>query len=222
MWLCECQCKNKTKRVLRACYLKNGHAKSCGCIENHNPHALNLIGYRFGKLVVINRYWGNEIPNSGQCSVWLCKCDCGGTKIARCTDLLSGKVQSCGCLRSVAEEELNGFLQLHQIIFQPQYRIGCTDINELPFDFAIFDDYFDLKFLIELNGFYHYGETKRKNAGEKLLYTQYHDYIKQTFCSDHNIDLLTIPYWRFNEKENIVTEKLKWYGIYKRPVIDYY
>jgi hypothetical protein len=30
--------------------------------------------------------------------MWSCKCDCGNETISRCSDLISGKIKSCGCL----------------------------------------------------------------------------------------------------------------------------
>lgn len=55
----------------------------------------NLIGKRFGKLLVLERAENNKY-NSAQ---WLCKCDCGKiTKTTTC-QLTSGKTKSCGCLK---------------------------------------------------------------------------------------------------------------------------
>lgn len=38
MWLCECDCKNHTKKLIRASYLVSGHTKSCGCQKNIKPN----------------------------------------------------------------------------------------------------------------------------------------------------------------------------------------
>ena len=55
----------------------------------------NLIGQRFGKLVVIE-YAGKN--NSGR-TTWLCRCDCDGkTKIINGNSMVQGWVNSCGCL----------------------------------------------------------------------------------------------------------------------------
>lgn len=43
-WLCECDCENKTKRVVVGAQLKNGSCKSCGCTIN--KAAVDLIGKR--------------------------------------------------------------------------------------------------------------------------------------------------------------------------------
>lgn len=58
--------------------------------------ASELIGKRFGSLTVVSRY---ENTTGGKCR-WVCVCDCGTLKAKPVTtsDLLSGKVRSCGCL----------------------------------------------------------------------------------------------------------------------------
>lgn len=54
-----------------------------------------MTGQRFGRLVVENR---SERTDSTRSTFWKCRCDCGGTKIARGTSLRAGTVNSCGCL----------------------------------------------------------------------------------------------------------------------------
>lgn len=59
----------------------------------------NLIGQRFGKLVVIDRAEDIEREWNGKHIsrvAWLCKCDCGRTKIADQGSLLSGRTKTCG------------------------------------------------------------------------------------------------------------------------------
>jgi hypothetical protein len=59
----------------------------------------NLIGQRFGKLVVIDRADDIERERNGKHIsrvTWLCKCDCGRTKIADQGSLLSGRTKTCG------------------------------------------------------------------------------------------------------------------------------
>lgn len=55
----------------------------------------NLVGQRFGRLTVIERYPSSK--NSYR-TRWLCKCDCGNSKIARVDTLQNGGCKSCGCL----------------------------------------------------------------------------------------------------------------------------
>ena len=53
----------------------------------------NLLGQRFGKLVVI-KYAGKE--KRGR-SLWLCQCDCGNQKVIPARHLLHNDAKSCGC-----------------------------------------------------------------------------------------------------------------------------
>ncbi len=57
------------------------------------PKPLDLVGKRFGMLTVKERIscYGN--------SKWLCECDCGNLYEAYATNLKSGKIYSCGCVK---------------------------------------------------------------------------------------------------------------------------
>ena len=52
----------------------------------------NLVGWRFGRLTIIDRV---ENPENRQ-SKWLCRCDCGNTCEVFGTNLKSGSKVSCG------------------------------------------------------------------------------------------------------------------------------
>ena len=56
---------------------------------------IDLVGQRFGKLLVLERA-ENSIKGEAQ---WLCKCDCGNECIITSGNLRYGHTQSCGCLR---------------------------------------------------------------------------------------------------------------------------
>lgn len=58
----------------------------------------NLVGQKFGKLLVLN-YYSKDKNNK---VLWNCVCDCGNTTIVRTNDLKSNKVKSCGCYRDCA------------------------------------------------------------------------------------------------------------------------
>lgn len=55
--------------------------------------AKNLVGNRYGRLLVIAR-----AENKGKEPAWLCRCDCGNEKIIYGLSLKSGQTKSCGCL----------------------------------------------------------------------------------------------------------------------------
>ncbi len=66
---------------------------------------LELLGAMFGRLTVLKL---DNIDNSGR-TMWLCRCDCGESRIVRGSRLKSGHSRSCGCLsREVAAEILRG------------------------------------------------------------------------------------------------------------------
>ena len=66
--------------------------------------AADLIGQRFGKLTVVERFG----PNKSRAILWTCKCDCGGSTRAITSDLRRGKVRSCGCSHYKDRQTLNG------------------------------------------------------------------------------------------------------------------
>jgi len=53
----------------------------------------DLSGQKFNKLTVIS------FSHSNNESFWLCKCDCGNSKIIKSSHLKSGHTKSCGCIR---------------------------------------------------------------------------------------------------------------------------
>lgn len=84
-WNCLCDCGNTI--ILETSQLIKNNNTSCGC-KRKKPG--NIIGQKFGKLTVIEKLG----------SKWICKCLCGNITKTPVTAhaLLSGKVQSCGCL----------------------------------------------------------------------------------------------------------------------------
>lgn len=60
-------------------------------------HAKDLVGQRFGRLVVIRRNGSTRLKQR-QYAVWECLCDCGKIKSVSSYYLTHGKTRSCGCL----------------------------------------------------------------------------------------------------------------------------
>ena len=53
---------------------------------------IEMRGKRFGRFEVLYRVSAQpKIP------AWMCRCDCGTTKVVRGCDLRQGKIKSCGC-----------------------------------------------------------------------------------------------------------------------------
>lgn len=210
-WNCRCEC-GKTIVVSSRALLRKERT-SCGC--KRKELRKNLVGKRFGKLLVIRRD-DNYIAPSGQELVrYKCKCDCGSEVSILATSLQQGLTQSCGCLRSTGEMVIKQFLLENNINFQTEYKIQeCKDKKPLPFDFCIFDNSNNIKFLIEVQGKQHYQPCFHNDPikGQQALeLQQQHDLIKQTYCLKNNIDLLIIPYYELNNFKKIILERLNKY-----------
>ncbi len=64
-----------------------------------------MIGLKFGKLTVIERRGKSKHGHA----LWLCNCECGGSKIVKSVNLRKGITRSCGCLKSgVVKENVIG------------------------------------------------------------------------------------------------------------------
>ena len=87
-WDCLCDCG--VKCTVRASSLPI--AKSCGCLRGGKND--DLIGCRFGKLVVVER-----ISILLRRDAWKATCDCGNETLALSYNLKSGHTRSCGCMR---------------------------------------------------------------------------------------------------------------------------
>ena len=94
-WKCLCDCGNITHVVRYK--LENGIIRSCGCYQKEDLGARrrkNLLGKRFGKLVVVRE----EVERKNGHIVWKCTCDCGNDTFVESAKLQSGHTRSCGCL----------------------------------------------------------------------------------------------------------------------------
>ena len=92
VWECLCDCGRTT--FVKANALKSGNTKSCGCLQKERI-SRDLTGQRFGRLIAIR----TTDRRQGSSVVWECLCDCGKTVFFSVARLVSGKAESCGCLR---------------------------------------------------------------------------------------------------------------------------
>lgn len=87
------------------------------------PKKLNLIGQRFGRLVVID-----FAPNKNNKTQWKCQCDCGNEYIGFTDSLRQGKLRSCGCLRTETAHK-NGLAQLVDLTGQRFGKLTVIKYN---------------------------------------------------------------------------------------------
>lgn len=189
-FLCQCECGKE--KVICLDRLINGNTKSCGCLRKElsaEKRRKNLVGQNFGLLTVVKRVGKGR----NGLSEWLCKCECGNTKIAVTSDLTNGKTKSCGCINSIGETKCKNFLGKLGIEYKTQYSFDDLRSAKnalLLFDFAIFKNN-ALKVLVEYQGEQHkinleFGKQQREIT----------DPQKKEYCKRHNIPLEEI--W-FNE-----------------------
>lgn len=130
MWLCRCSCGNQVV-VLGKC-LRNGHTKSCGCLNKDIVSEQCLVdrtGEQFGRLTVIARASDYIAPNKKRHVRWLCRCECGNEVVVDVCGLVRGTTKSCGCLR----KETRGNLKyggchdrLYRVFSNMKYRCYNT------------------------------------------------------------------------------------------------
>lgn len=93
-FLCQCDCKNKTARMVSGYQLLKGESTSCGCAKQKYK---TCVGAKFGHWTVL------EILNEGgKC---ICQCDCKNKTIRtlNTNSLFSGVTKSCGCVNKKYE-----------------------------------------------------------------------------------------------------------------------
>lgn len=78
----------------------------------------NLIGLRFGRLVVIGKNGKTKSRNTK----WECQCDCGNIKHTIGTRLNNGTVRSCGCLQ---KEWASQKFTTHALTKTTKYSMYC-------------------------------------------------------------------------------------------------
>lgn len=120
---CRCSCDKHTIRDVQKTYLITGKSKSCGC-TNHYRVNDNMVGKRFGKLVVIK-----QVKSSDSNSMWLCQCDCGNEVKAKGFKLRTGHIKSCGNCDHTGEI-ING-IKLLEKLHGAWYKCLCPHCNSI-------------------------------------------------------------------------------------------
>ena len=206
-WLCRCDCG--TIKSVNTVSLRKGLSTSCGCykIENsrtNNGKFIDETGNRYGRLVVLEQ--DKELSYEKHRAYWICKCDCGNIKTVSSKCLRGGNTKSCGCILSVGEETIIHYLQNNNISYIPQYIFPNTLYR---YDFAILNDDNSIKVLIEYNGIQHYQyeeDTNGWNNKENFVLTQSRDKAKVQLAQEKNIPLYIIPYWDFDNLDEVMTK----------------
>lgn len=99
---------------------------------------------------------------------------------------------------SVGEVKIFNVLNDYGLPFEEEYEFAdlvSSNGRHLRFDFAVFDKYGRIAFLVEFQGKQHYIPVKAF-GGEKGFHKQRaNDRKKREYCLKHRYNLVCIPYW---------------------------
>ena len=156
------------------------------------------------KLILPNIEPISEYLNTNTYIKYRCK-QCGLIHKALPYNLLHG--YGCPiCNVSKGENKCLTFFINHQINYIAQYKyedlLGVGG-GQLKFDFAIVNNSLKVLGLVEYDGIFHY---EKQYEGDGFERTQTHDKIKNEYCKEHNIPLLRIPYWEYDNIDEILDE----------------
>ena len=108
---------------------------------------------------------------------------------------------------SSGEQEIARILNKYNIIYDIQYRFeDCKNILTLPFDFIILSKTFRPT-LIEFDGDMHY-KLRGTDTLEYFIQRKINDGLKNEYCLHNGIKLIRIPYWHFQNIEEILIKEL--------------
>ncbi len=110
---------------------------------------------------------------------------------------------------SKGKQQIIHYLKGKNIKYTDEERFNeCRNKNPLPFDIFV-----DNKFLIEYDGIQHFEENKHFGGIKGFSLRKQHDQIKNEFCIKHNIPLIRIPYWDYENIEDILNNCLSYFNI---------
>ncbi|MEG2058086.1 MAG: hypothetical protein RRZ84_09325, partial [Romboutsia sp.] len=110
------------------------------------------------------------------------------------------------CKESKGEKRVGEILNKYNIEFDKQYKFDdCKNIFTLPFDFYL-PKY---NILIEYDGIQHFELRKFYNDTiDDFVKRKINDGLKNEYCYFNHIKLLRIPYWDFDNIEQILIKQL--------------
>lgn len=199
VWRVKCDCGNEY--FANVSHLISGQIQSCGCLRKEKMSKLgkaaakDITNQTFGQLTALEP---TDKRNGGKI-VWRCRCSCGNIVEVSINNLTCGRTTSCGCIKSLGEEEVSRLLREKNILFKQQFtddrfRREKTQAK-FRFDFALLDGEDRPIAFIEYNGQQHYQFANSGwNTEENFLETVDRDREKAELCDKYNIPLYIIRY----------------------------
>lgn len=106
---------------------------------------------------------------------------------------------------SIGEQRVRHVLRESNFTFSEQHKFDdCKFYRPLPFDFYIPN----LNIAIEYDGRQHFEISEYFGGLDSFINTIIRDTIKNDYCRRNNIRLIRIPYWEFDNIEEILSDLL--------------
>lgn len=224
-------CPQSSKKVWLFCLEKDYHGSyeiSCSkfyigrrcsyCKKQNKVHPKDS----FGQMLIdnygedaIERYWSKknilnpfELAPNSKTKIWMiCLNDKNHKDYEiNCNNFTHGR-RCPECKESHGEKEIRKYLNIHNIDFIPQKEfpdlVGVSEWKPLPYDFYLPKQ----NILIEYQGEFHDG-TAYQQTEEDYVVRQEHDRRKKKYAESHNIRLLEIWYWDFDNIIEILNKEL--------------
>ena len=198
-------CKNCKTEFLQT---PNSHLQGNGCPNCRPNKKLTFEDFKQkAKLIHGENYTYTDYVNCRTKIKILCN-NCGNYFYQTPAKHLCGR--GCpACKSSHGEEKIATVLNKLNITFIPQKTFDDLKvINNLRFDFYLLDK----NILIEYNGLQHYKPVRwsKNETEEQILFNlkkqRHYDWLKRKYAKKNNIKLITIPYWEYDNIEEILTE----------------
>ena len=180
--------------------------------HTNNPYTIDniknyLIIHNINFELLSDIYNGNS-----KMMLWKCKnSNCNKIFTRNWNTVLQSDSNECPfCVCSKGEYNIDGLLNTYNIYHFRQYVFpDCKHKRVLYFDFYLPD--FNL--CIEYQGQQHYELVDFAGKGDiwarkQLKLNQKKDQIKRDYCNNNNIKLIEIPYWDYNNIEEILIKEL--------------
>ena len=216
-WLCQCDCGNLTSvredNLINGMLGAKGGTRSCGCLNpikshcrgikridrigdivNNYQYILRLMpdsnrSYNYLFYDLINEMWRTSDPRHVKDLAHNSRFEYETSKEALHKYYTKLAEKSFSAYKD--ENNIMTMLFQNNFIWTKQFSFeDCKDKIPLPFDIAIFNEDFNLSYLIEYDGEQHFHDCGMFDYD----ITHNHDIIKNKYCFDNDVPLIRIPY----------------------------
>lgn len=184
------KCGNEIKRNIQATLLNPYSCKKCESHKHLNMLSVSEIQDRldscFNKTIKILEYNGQLEKNKYKCL------KCGFIFNTNQVSIMQSKgCPKCDRFKSRGEKSMAKYLDSLGIKYQEQVKV--PELPRQKFDFALYDNNFNIIGFIEVNGEQHY---YNKTIFDSLETIQERDERKRKYCKERNLPLYEIKWFK--------------------------